>query len=419
MPDHVKLGLDGRLLAAEEATGERLRGMTGSYRWLPTAPDALLLVREPPQGGPSSPPRVGLWGDLGFTALAEVVELLHQGRKTGVLRLLVEGGEHGVVMQEGMVRGAFSSAAGYQLPEICLGMGLLARPALEAVLAQQPPALRLGRALVEAGALSSHDLFKAVQHQVGEIVGAMLAAREGLFLFTDEPVEERAIPGLQLHTQGLLMDAIRRIDEMAQFRSRLPSGKLFVARRKPADPALDEEERRAHALCNGLRTLLDLARELRTGEFDATKLVYHLLQGGYVQVSATPQPVPEPAQRTDPGEVARVFDHIFREIVRAVATRGDPAGFVEAANGALAKEAEARSQFLRGVSLGPNGALDATAVLRNLGAGEGPAQARAVYTGLSEVMFYLLFQASEALAGQGDEALARQVKELLAAVEPR
>jgi hypothetical protein len=419
MSDQVKLGLNGHLLAAEEETGERLRGMTGAYRWLPTAPDALLLVRDPPQGGTSSPPRVALMGDLGVTALAEIVEFLHQARKTGILRIVQASGERGVVMQEGMVRGAFSSDPEHKLPEICLQMGLVPRPVLDSVLAQDPPTLRIGRALVDAGALSSHDLFKAVQHQVGEIVAAMLAAREGLFFFTDEPVEERAIAGVQLHTQGLLMDAIRRIDEMAQFRLRLPSGKLFVARRKPADPALEDDERRALALCNGLRTLLDLARELRTGEFDATKLVYHLLQGGYVQVSATPQPVLEPAQRSDPAEVARVFDHIFREIVRAVAARGDAAGFVHAANGALATEANSRSHFLRGLAFGPNGALDPSAIVRSLGDGDGAAHARAVFTALSEVMFFLLFQASETLSGQEDEALARQVKEMLAAVEPR
>lgn len=419
MADLLQLGLDGRLLADEEDAGERLRGRTGRYRWLPSAPDALLFVRETPQGGPSSVPRVGLMGDLAFTGLPEVLEFLHQGRKTGTLHAVVPGGERGVIIQEGAVRNAFSDDPNDQLGEVLFKLGLVGRAALAKV--EGVAGGRVGRALVDAGALSSHDLFKAVQYQVGEIVAAMLTAREGLFAFVDEPVEDRAFPGLQLNAQGLLMDAIRRIDEMAQFRVRLPSGKLYIARRKPAGPALDDEERRAYALCDGSHTLLEIARELRLGEFDTTKIIYHLLQGGYVQATAQPQPVAEPTHRDNPADVGRAFDTIVREIVAAVSRHGPVQEFVAAARGALANEAEGRSGFLNGVALGPAGELDVDALVRNLGppGPEGrPGQARAVFTALSEVMFFLLFQAGELLSPAEDEALARRVKELLAAVEP-
>ena len=416
--DFITLGLDGRLLADEEQVGERLRGMTGRFRWMPSAPDAVLLVRAPAQGGVSSAPRVALMGDLAFTSLAEILEFLHQGRKTGTLRAVLSGGERAVVLHEGSVRGAFSDSPEDSLSETCLRLGLVSRTQVEQVAAAQPGHARVGRALVEAGALSSHDLFKAVQHQVGEIVAAMLVAREGLFVFVDESVEERAIPGVQLNAQGLLMDAIRRIDEMAQFRSRLPSGKLYLVRRKPAGPQLVDDERKIYDLCNGSLTLLDIAREMRMGEFDATKIVYHLLQGGYVQASPNPAPV-EAAKRNDPADVSRVFHTIFREVVGSVATHGDPSSFLTSANAALAKEA-GRSPFLASVTLSTDGSLDWSTLTQQIAAtgGDGASQARSVFTALSEVMFFLLFQAGEVLTPQEDEALARRVKELLASVEP-
>lgn len=421
MADELTLGPDGKLLADEESTGERLRGLVGHYRLLHTSPDLVLLARTPPEGSVSAPPRVALSGDLASVGLAEVVEFLHQGRKSGTLRVLLPSGERGVVMAEGFVRGAFSDEPADSLAEICLRLGLVDRTALDAVLAQHPQAGRVGRALVDAGALSSHDLFKAVQFQVGEIVSAMLVARAGAFVFVDEPVEERAIPGVQLSTQALLMDAIRRIDEMAQFRSRLPTGKLFVSRRKPAGPALDEEERMVHALCNGARTILDLAREMRIGEFDATKIVYHLLQGGYVQTAARPQSTPDGLRRSDPSDVLGVFETIFTESVTAVSAHADASGFLQSVNGALVEEAQARSSFLAGITLAADGAIDRAKLLAALSAAipEKHAQARTLFTALSEVMFFVLFQAGEVLPAQDDEALARRVKELLASVEPR
>jgi hypothetical protein len=421
MGDEVTLGPDGRLLADEESTGERVRGLVGRYRLLTTSPDLLLLVRHPPEGNVAPTPRVAFSGDLASLGLAEVVEFLHQGRKSGTLRVLLPSGERGVVMHDGFVRGAFSDEPADSLAEICLRLGLIDRAALDAVEAQSPLAGRLGRALVDAGALSSHDLFKAVQFQVGEIVSAMLVARAGAFVFVDEPVEERAIPGVQLSTQALLMDAIRRIDEMAQFRSRLPSGKLFISRRKAAGPALDEEERRAHELCDGTRTIVDLAREMRLGEFDATKIIYHLLQGGYVQTAARPQSTPDGLRRSVPSDMLRVFETIFTESVTAVAARTDAGSFLQSVNGALADEAAARSPFLAGISLGEGGTIDRARLLASLAAAvpELHAQSRALFTALSEVMFFVLFQVGEVLPGQEDEALARRVKELLAQVEPR
>ena len=86
--------------------------------------------------------------------------------------------------------------------------------------------------------LQAHDLFKCVTHQVSEIFHAIVLCREGSFFLVDQPVEDKLGHNIQLSTQSLLMDSIRKIDELAHFRKRIPHGRLYVlrksVRRRPA-----------------------------------------------------------------------------------------------------------------------------------------------------------------------------------------
>ncbi len=419
MPGEVHITPDGRLLVQDEATGEKLVAAAGNYHLLPTHPDTILLLRVPSQGGPFGVPRVALSGDLAAIALPEIVEFLHQGRRTGTLRVVSPGSDRAIVIKDGMIRGATSDDPSDALAECCLRLGMLTRGALAGILASNPPPGRVGRALVEAGLLQSHDLFKATQFQVTEIFHSMLLGREGAFVFLDEPIEERS-GGVQLNTQALLMDSVRRIDEMAQFRIRLPSGELFVVRRKPPTPALEPEEKALYDLCSGELTILDLAREMRISEFEATRHVYNLMQGGFVAASPTAQAAPGEAKKNDPGDVARVFNLIFKEVLSEVAKHELAHEFIGAANTALQSEAAPRSPFLKGITFSQEGVLDGGKLLANVNRepAEPAERARMLFQALSEVMFFLLFQAGEILGPTEDEQLATRVKELLATVDP-
>jgi len=92
--------------------------------------------------------------------------------------------------------------------------------------------------------------------------------------------------------------------------------------------------------------------------------------------------------------------------------------FVAAANGALAGQA-AKTPVLSGLSFQPDGMLPETLLLRNAAAlGQPKAEAaKTLHEGLSELMFFLLFETGELLDPQADEDLSRRVKELLATIE--
>ncbi len=428
MTARIRVEPGGRVAPDAEASGE-LDAHHGSFVLLPTAPDLLAALRQPAEGGRSKAPRVVLIGDASGFPLSDLIAFLSQSRWTGTLRLHAPGGERSVVLEDGEIRGASSEDPADRLSEVLVRLGHAARGEVENALRDNPPS-RVGRALVDRGMLQPHDLWACVTQQVSEIFHAIVLAREGAFTLVDQEPEEKTGPSVQLSTQSLLMDAIRKIDELQHFRQRIPHGRVYVYKKRPSDGKLHPDEDRLLGLANGQRTVLELAQATKLSEFDATKILFRLLEGGYASVSELKHgEVTAPARgraasrgaESEPAvRVVATFEEIFAEVAREVASKGMAREFLESANAALESRSLSDSPVLAGLRLGTDGrfdsrkALDAYAKVRQTLGSEPVASLRQA---LSDVMFFLLFQAGELLESRADEDLARRVKDLLATLD--
>jgi len=443
----------GGLTSADGASA--LTGRTGYYRLQPTSPDWVVLVRSPALGGiVEARPRVVLAGDCGTFPLQDLIAFLGQARWTGVLRLAAPGHERLLTLKEGEVGSAASDSVSDRIGEVMVRLGFVSRAQLEQVLSDAPPS-RVGKAMVERGFLKAHDLYKRLQEQITEIFHGMMLAKDGTFMLIDQELDEKAlVHNLSLSMQGLLMDSIRKIDEFAQFRKRVPHGKLFVIRKKASDGKLEPEEDQLLSAADGLKTVIELGRLCKVSEFDATRIVYRLLEGHYVVVSQTsaaavaaapsaprppatvvaaaPEPMmtpPDPMGQVpwappaiDERKVLHVFNFIFREVRDEVARRGQLSMFLASANAALRGSGVSTSRVLSGLSFLPDGSLDEALVLEQYAQLKAEGQMgseplMSLKQALSDVMFFLLFQAGELLESRADEELARRVKELLSTID--
>ena len=428
MTARIRLEPGGRVLPDAEAVGE-LDRRSGSFLLLPTAPDLLAALRQPAEGGRGKGARVVLMGDASGFPLSDLIAFLSQSRWTGSLRLHAPGGERSVVLKDGEVRGATSEDPADRLSEVLVRLGHAARSDVDDALRDNPPS-RVGRALVDRGLLQPHDLWACVTQQVSEIFHAIVLAREGAFTLVDQEPDERTSPTVQLSTQSLLMDAIRKIDELQHFRQRIPHGRLYVSKRRPSDGKLHPDEDRLLALATGQRTVLEVAQAAKLSEFDATKILFRLLEGGYASVSELRHgDVAAPAKgraasrgaESEPAlRVVATFEEIFTEVLRDVASQGRARDFLAAANAALESHSLSESPVLRGLRLGGDGRFDSRKLLDAYTKARptlGSEPVASLRQALSDVMFFLLFQAGELLESRADEDLARRVKELLATLD--
>jgi hypothetical protein len=422
-----------------------LTGRTGYYRLQNTSPDWALFIRSPAQGGTQeTKPRVVLAGDANGFPLQDLIAFLGQARWSGVLRVATPGVERSLLLKDGEVRSAASDSVADRIGEVMVRLGYVARAQLEAVLNEAPPS-RLGKVMVERGFIKAHDLYKCLHEQISEIFHGIMLAKEGTFALIDQQVEDKALThNLSLSMQGLLMDSIRKIDEFAQFRKKIPHGRMYVVKKRASDGSLEPEEDAVLKLVDGRRTVMDLGQATKVSEFDATRIIYRLIEGGFVQLvkepvaEAAPPPAPSaPAPGVqqalaappapggvDAARVVQIFNDIFREVRNEVAQRGNLDMFLGSANAALKGSGVSASPVLTGLAFTGDGSLPDAQVLAKYAAltakGQmGSEPIMSLRQALSDVMFFLLFQAGELLESHADEDLARRVKDMLAALEPR
>lgn len=428
-----KLDSRGALSSEDSEAQKALLKRQGSYVLAPTTSDMMLLLRHPAEGVSAQTPRVVLSGDASGFPISDLIAFLSQSRWTGIVRVLSPQGERTLTLKEGEARAATSEDSTERLGETMVRLGYLQRKVLDEVLREHPPS-RIGRVLVERGVLQAHDLYKCMTQQVSEIFHSMVLCREGTFQLVDQPIDEKqGATLLQLSTQSLLMDSIRKIDELAHFRKKIPHGRMYVLKKKPSDGKLEPEEDEILALVDNQRSVLELAQAARFNEFDATKVVFRLIEGGFVQLqerpgsSAAPAAAVPEAKAPAPGAVAidarkvvKTFNSIFGEIRTEVARQNMEKELVGAVNAALTNRALSQSPVLTGLTFDNQGTLPEDSVLRSFEATKaqlGSEPVASLKQALSDIMFFMLFQAGELLEAQADEQLARRVKDLLATLE--
>ncbi len=405
----------GRVVPNGDPARRALADRAGRFLVLPSAPDLLVARRVPPAGGASAPPHCILAGDLSTLPVAELVGFVGQARLSGLLSVSTPGVERALAFRDGEVRGAQSEAPGERIGEVALRLGYVTAEELARATGTGRP---LGKVLVERGHLQPPDLWKCLHEQVSAVFHAILLAQEGVFALVDEPELELGI-ALSVNTQSLLMNGIRRIDEGHLFRARIPGPHAYPRRRIPKVPiTLHPSEARILELVDGRRTVADVAREAHLGEFDATKILYHLAEAGYVEATGG-QMAPRGSSDERLAALTRGMNEILLDVTRAAATRGGIDTFLAGIRTFLSDATSRFAPLWRGAALQRDGTIDPAALSTAL-AGLQPGAlarlepsgdaARLAFDALRELMFFYLFQAGERLPPADDERLGAEVK---------
>jgi hypothetical protein len=280
---------------------------------------------------------------------------------------------------------------------------------------------------VERGFISHPDLWKCFHEQVTAIFHGILLAHEGIFCMTDELLVDRPDAQLSVNTQSLLMDGIRRIDEMILFRAKIPSPEVYLRRREPHRPiTLRSAEHALLALADGRRTVAEIAAAAHLNDFDATKILYHLAEAGYLEASSEPSAITGAAPTARLQAIAGGMNEILRAICQAATREATDEAFLAGVRIFLVDPASRFEPIWKRLVPTPDGALDEEKLLGNLAALRGTAllhlessgdPGRLLFDALRELMFFYLFQAGERLPRQADDTLGKNVKRSFEALE--
>jgi hypothetical protein len=262
MDDELLIDGAGRVATQSEASRQRLGQRAGAFRLLASAPSLLVALRREGQGLFGELPQLAqavpvLAGDVAGIPPSDVLSLLHQGRHTGVLFAATHGIERCAVLIDGQVTWAASTS---------------------------PAEQQAGRA-AEAST-ESDEVWKPLDAKALEIVFGLLAAEEGSFAFFRAPPEARLPAVFALDTQAVLLEGLRRLDEVRLYRTRVAPGMRphrISSSLPPQGAELTPQALKLLELSDGERTVAELAAEVGLSEFAATRACYHLLISGHLR----------------------------------------------------------------------------------------------------------------------------------------
>ncbi len=230
-------------------------------------------------------------GALADVSLADISQLLAMGRKTGCLSLTDQGNFGYIYFEDGRVVYASVVDRPDRLGELLVKNEVIDRDQLSAAMEKQAHerGKKLGKLLVEGGALSQEDLEKYISIQIEEAVYHVFHWNQGTFQFQADVKPEESVMRVSISIDALLMEGARRVDEWSVMEKKISSMNLvFTLERDPLEEEgidLTEAQQRIIPLIDGERSVTDLVDQSGLVEFDTGKALYGLIQAGFaVQV---------------------------------------------------------------------------------------------------------------------------------------
>ncbi len=426
----VELLPDGRMRAPEQATRDILRDRLRRAEVLPTGHGwAVLRALAPSEVSDDKAQRqvvaAGTMDEAGLSVI-DFIGFLASGYQTGVLTVSTGDVERSIYMHNGDVVWASSSAPDDRLGELLVTRGKISREQLDEVL--EGGERRIGQRCVDLGFIAAHDLWSMVQAQLKEIFDRLLAMESGVWSFARVSEEVLAESQIHMSTQGLLVDALRRLDELQVYRQRIRSADVVVERKTSANAAdVSDTQEGLERVTKELRTdgaqmlavlpasasIRALMRLVGKSEFEVTRTVYHLLRANLVEIVAQetgPIPRRNPITSKQAAEIIEIYSMAMREMFEEAARIHKAALLHKTTADFLRDEASGTqfTAFYKTVRVDTDGSLDAARILANLESAD--LEPQQLSDALSEVMFFILFQATEVLGRRRGDDLARRVK---------
>jgi hypothetical protein len=393
---------------------EQLRRRKGEWRLVPSV-DPIIILQRATEGATSNQ-RATLCGELvGTSTLLDVISMINTSRWTGILAVLDGLVSKSVSFKKGEVKAASSNQARDRMGEIIYRYGAVTRDQLDDAMKEVTQTRKIGRVLVEKNYIDAHKLWHFIRLQVEEIFYSLLQFKRGSFYFF--PRDESEFPSaLTLSTQELLMEGVRRIDELGYMRERIPTSRTILMQAKQipdTDTKLDKKERKVFQFIDGIKDVAEIARLSELGEFDATKALFQLLQSGYIKV-IDDGPMSDASIKSGGGNrlagVINAFNQIFKRIYSEVKRKGREAEFRSGLASFFAG-ASSYARLFSSISAMEDGSLPADALLGNLDAISANNQSDFLYQALNEYLFFQLFAAGEGLDKEEEQRLQRVLNE--------
>ncbi|HZA13791.1 MAG TPA: DUF4388 domain-containing protein [Myxococcaceae bacterium] len=212
---------------------------------------------------------MALKGTLKDFGIADILQLIGQQQKTGMLHLRSRDNEVQVGFQDGNIVKAESTTRNKRdlIGNMLVRAGVISQAQLDQALdAQRRTLKRLGDVLVSSGMMTREHFSRMMQLQSTETLYKLFGWKTGTYEFEQGEVDYDPAAGVRIRAESVLMEGFRMVDEWPVIKKTITSYELTFekARELPPPP---EAEPDADADIDGLDDAFAEKTEERHGDF--------------------------------------------------------------------------------------------------------------------------------------------------------
>jgi hypothetical protein len=244
---------------------------------------------------------MALQGTLKDFSITEIIQLIGQQLKTGILKIRRGKNLAEIYFVDGMIVHVYSNYRGKKdlIGEILVKAQLITEEQLERVLRIQKETLKyLGEILVELKLLTKEDVLKVISTQIYETIYDLFWWEDGTFNFDLKLVESYKKIPFALSTEQVLLNILRMVDEWSEIEKKIFSPHLVFKKVLPVEAKPSEvlpqpsylkekmtsEQELIYNLVDGTRTAQEIIDRSLLGKFNASDILVDLLEMGLIEV---------------------------------------------------------------------------------------------------------------------------------------
>ncbi len=171
-------------------------------------------------------------GDLREFPLAEILQFVSLGSRSGVLDIIRRDRVYGIVFTAGAITGL--SADGWTLAQELRESGLLPSEDLSSILASNSDTQELQRAVLAEGYLTDEEWTAFVERQVERLLYTLFDARDGKFRFRQGAIVTQGLLSVRVSADRAVLEGTRWSETWARAVELIPSRQSRFERVKHA-----------------------------------------------------------------------------------------------------------------------------------------------------------------------------------------
>jgi hypothetical protein len=231
---------------------------------------------------------MAIQGTLKTMSLTDLLQFLAAGRKSGTLKFDRDNISKQVYFENGLIVGSKSNDPREYLGQVLLHYGKVDDTQLQAARkVQRTSGAKLGEVLVQQGFMTEDEVLDILKTRTLDAIYDLFVWNEGEFEFYDDEALPADLILIEVEPTTVIMEGIYRLDELARYRTLIPSDRTIVELNAgwTSSLKLGKEYRRILYFVEKRMTVAEICYHMHASAFHVYGQLYTLIGEGVARVA--------------------------------------------------------------------------------------------------------------------------------------